>query len=538
MPKTTAHADRFALENLPPTGSQPEYLFELPGLSFGEGLNCGAELLDKAVTERGWGERRALLGEGVRWTYRDLFHRANQIARVLVEDMGLVPGNRVLLRGPNDPMMAACWLAVAKAGGIAVTTPPLLRSKELTQIVSKARITHALCDARSSQELAPVLASSPFLRTVRYYNDPVDGIERELAAKDPTFLNAPTRAEDVVLVAFTSGTTGEPKATVHFHRDVMAICECFPMHVLKGRSDDIYVGSPSLGFTFGLGALLLFPLRIGAAAVLVDVSSPDALLAAIERYGGTICFSAPTGYRAMASSLHRATGTLRKCVSAGEALPASTRAMWKSATGIDLIDGIGTTEMLHIFISADEASSRSGSTGRPIPGYHAAVLDREGMPVPRGTPGGLGVRGPTGCRYLADERQSEYVVNGWNMTGDVYVLDEEGYFVYQGRADDMIISSGYNISPAEVENALLLHPSVAECAVVGDPDELRGQIVRACVVLRQRAESSPLLAADLKEFVKKTIAPYKYPRAIEFYDRLPKTVTGKLQRKLLRQSAA
>jgi 2-aminobenzoate-CoA ligase len=530
-----AHVDTFARDRLPPVDQQPDYLFDLPDLHFPDRLNCIDELLDRWIRS-GDGARTCMRGDGIEWTYAEVQARANQTARVLVEDFGLVPGNRVLLRGANCPMLAVCWLAVVKAGGIAVTTMSLLRARELSAIVNKAEITHALCDARVADELAKAQPQCATLAAVGYYHsDDPGSVERRAAGKRAEFETVRTAADDVCLIAFTSGTTGTPKATMHFHRDVIAVCRCWPPHVLRPSPEDVFIGSPPLGFTFGLGGLLLFPLSIGASTVLIETASSDALLEAIARYRATICFTAPTSYRAMAA---RAAGhdlsSLRKCVSAAEALPPATRKLWKEATGLELIDGIGSTELLHIFISHRDDEVRPGATGRAVPGYVACIVDDDLRPLPRGQVGRLAVKGPTGCRYLADERQREYVQRGWNLTGDAYLVDDDGWFVYQSRVDDMIISSGYNIAGPEVESALLLHPAVAECGVVGADDEERGQIVKAFVVLRPGFTAGDDLARELQAFVKQQIAPYKYPRAIEFRDALPRTATGKLQRYRLR----
>lgn len=529
----SGHVDTFARDHLPPPQQWPEFLFELPELKFPDRLNCAVELLDRAV-ERGWGDRPCVIGEGVHWSYAQLLAQADRIAQVLVDDMGLVPGNRVLLRGANSPMLAACWFGVVKAGGIAVGSMPLLRAKELTQIVQKARVSHALCDARLAEELQRARPDCPTLTQVMLFHD--SELESRMANRPQGFRAVDTAIDDVCLIAFTSGTTGQPKGTMHFHRDVMASCVCWPPHVLRATADDRFVGSPPLAFTFGLGGLLLFPLHIGASTVLLEKATPDVLLGAIARFKASVCFTAPTSYRAMASQAGQSDLTsLRKCVSAGEALPAATRELWKQATGIELIDGIGSTEMLHIFISAREDQARGGATGLPVPGYRACVLDDQGRELPRGQVGRLAVKGPTGCRYLADERQGTYVQQGWNVTGDAYLIDTDGQFVYQARTDDMIISGGYNIAGPEVEAALLQHPAVAECAVVGVADDERGQIVKAFVVVKPGAAADAALVKTLQDFVKQSIAPYKYPRAIEFRDSLPRTETGKLQRFRLRQ---
>jgi 2-aminobenzoate-CoA ligase len=537
----SAHIDTFARDHLPLSEWQPEFIFELPELQFPEVLNCASELLDRHIRE-GRGDRPCVSAPGgPSWSYADLQRAANHIANVLVRHMGLVPGNRVLLRSANKPMLVACWFAVMKAGAIAVATMPMLRAKELTQIIEKGEVTHALCDHALRVELEAARLQAPRLTQAVYFGDPsATGLEALMAAQPAHFDNVPTAADDTCLLAFTSGTTGQPKATMHFHRDVMASCVCFPPHVLRANGDDVFIGSPPLAFTFGLGGLTLFPMSVGASAVLIEKTSPPDLLEAVTRFGATVLVTAPTSYRAMANAARERKvsvvhgGTLRKCVSAGEALPAATRTLWREATGIELIDGIGATEMLHIFISADEANARPGATGRVIPGYRACVMDDAGRPVPAGTVGRLAVKGPTGCRYLDDARQTSYVSGGWNYTGDAYLMDADGYFFYQSRTDDMIVSAGYNIGAPEVEEALLAHPAVAECAVIGVPDEERGQIVKAFVVLRAPQAGDELMKRALQDFVKAAIAPYKYPRAIEFRAALPRTETGKLQRFRLR----
>jgi 2-aminobenzoate-CoA ligase len=527
----SAHLDTFARDRLPAPELQPEFLFELPELTFPAQLNCAADLLDRHINE-GRGDRVCIRAPGLTWTYRDLKDKSDRIAHVLVNEMGLVPGNRVLLRAPNNPMLAACWFAVIKAGGIAVATMPLLRAKELKAIIEIAQVSHALCDASLADELREASLACPVMRCIRHFNyDGPDGLERAMERFPHPFDNVDTASDDICLLGFTSGTTGVPKATIHFHRDVLASCRCWPPHVLRAAPDDVFIGSPPLAFTFGLGGLLLFPMSIGASTVLLEKSGPTQLLDGIEEFGATVLFTAPTSYRTLAArgvELRRT--PLRKCVSAGEALPASTRAMWKEATGIELIDGIGATEMLHIFISADEAQARPGATGLPVPGYRAEVVDDNDREVPPGVVGKLRVKGPTGCRYLADERQKSYVRNGWNYTGDAYMRDADGYFHYHARTDDMIISAGYNIASPEIEDALMLHPAVAECGVIGEPDEERGQIVKAFVVLRPGQVAGETMVKTLQEFVKKTVAPYKYPRAVVFTDKLPRTQTGKLQR--------
>jgi len=534
----SAHVDTFAHDNLPAAELQPEFICTLPSLHFAGQLNCAAELLDRHIVE-GRGERTCLRTSDVAWTYAELQRQANRVANVLVHEMGLVPGNRVLLRAPNNPMMVAAWFGVIKAGGIAVATMPLLRSVELRQVIEKAAVSHALCDIALAGELDLALAHCAHAITLRHFNTMSDGsLDRAMLSANATFTNVDTAADDTCLIAFTSGTTGQPKGTMHFHRDVMAICACWPVHVLRPQPDDVFIGSPPLAFTFGLGGLVLFPMQIGACAVLLEKPSPQHLLDAILEHGATTLFTAPTTYRAMAvhGDALRASA-LRQCVSAGEVLPVATRTLWRDATGIELIDGIGATEMLHIFISADEAHARPGATGRAVPGYLACVLDANGNPAPVGEVGRLAVKGPTGCRYLDDDRQRTYVQNGWNLTGDAYLMDADGYFHYQSRTDDMIVSAGYNIAAPEVEEALLRHAAVAECGVIGVPDDDRGQIVKAFVVLREGHADSDVLLRELQDFVKQTIAPYKYPRAIEVRAQLPRTETGKLQRFRLRDPA-
>jgi 2-aminobenzoate-CoA ligase len=539
----TAHVDTFVRDRLPPPALLPETDFSaLPALAaYPPRINCAAELLDRNAEGAG-GDRTAILWPGGRWTYRELKAHADRIARVLRDDLGVVPGGRVLLRGPNGPWMAACWFAVLKAGGVVVATMPLLRQRELAYVVERARVSVALTDARLAEDIEAVRDASPHLHTVvRWGGEGGEGsLEARMAAQPDGFENVDTAADDPALVAFTSGTTGQAKGTVHFHRDVLACCDCFPPHVLKATPDDVFCGSPPLAFTFGLGGLLLFPLRIGAAALLVEQPTPPNLLQAIQDHRATVLSTAPTAYRAMADlAMGYDLSSLRRCVSAGETLPLPTFEAWKAATGLSIIDGIGSTEMLHIFISASDEDLRPGSTGRAVPGYQARVVDGDGNEVPPGTLGRLAVRGPTGCRYLDDpERQRGYVQDGWNLTGDAYVMDADGYFWYQARGDDMIISAGYNIAGPEVENALLDHPAVLECGVVGVPDLERGQVVKAFVVLREGVDRSEETVRMLQEWVKRTIAPYKYPRRVEFVDALPRTQTGKLQRFRLREGAA
>jgi 2-aminobenzoate-CoA ligase len=539
----SAHVDTFARDRLPPPELQPEFLFELPELQFPPRMNCGAMLLDDAA-RRGWADRPCLrTPAGLVWTYAELRDRADRIARVLVHEMGVVPGNRVLLRAPNTPMLAAAWFGVVKAGAIAVATMPLLRAKELAQIIDKAQVSHALCDAALADELAAAQAQCPVLREVRHFDGEASSLEATMARHGERFTAVDTASDDVALIAFTSGTTGVPKGTMHFHRDVIAACRCWPPHILRASADDVFIGSPPLAFTFGLGGLLHFPMSVGASVVLVDKPAPPTLLDAIAATGATVLFTAPTSYRALAVAAGQRRlsaplgGTLRKCVSAGEVLPAATRALWKQHTGIEIIDGIGATEMLHIFISADEEHARPGATGTVVPGYRAAVLGADFKPLPPGEIGQLAVKGPTGCRYLDDPRQTRYVQKGWNLTGDAYFVDADGYFHFCSRTDDMIISAGYNIGAPEVEDALLTHPAVAECAVVGLPDDERGQVVAAFVVARPGTPTDDALVHALQDHVKRTIAPYKYPRRVRFVATLPRTETGKLQRFKLKELA-
>nr|WP_145649817.1 AMP-binding protein [Pseudoduganella lurida] len=527
----SGHADPFTAASLPPRDTWPVLHFDLPGLQYPSRLNCAAELLDRAVA-RGGGARLALLGAHERWTYAGLLERVDRIAHVLRGQLGLVPGNRVLLRGGNTPLMAAALLAVLKAGLVAVPTMPLLRTGELAAIVAKAQVNAVLC----AEGLRDDLDAVPDLPPVVYFGGAADdGLEVRMAEAPSTFDACDTAADDVCLIGFTSGTTGVPKGTLHFHRDLLAICDCFPPHVLRSQPSDVFIGTPPLAFTFGLGGLLLFPLRVGAAAVLLEHLTPATLLAAIAQYRATVCFTAPTAYRQMAPLVAgHDVSCLRETVSAGEVLPVATRAAWQEATGLAMIDGIGSTELLHIFIAAAGDDVRPGATGKPVPGYRACILDAQGNPVGPGVVGRLAVQGPTGCRYLDDPRQQQYVHEGWNLTGDAYEMDEDGYFHYRARTDDMIVSSGYNIAGPEVEDALLAHPDVAECCVVGTPDEVRGQLVEAHVVLRPGVTAAPELAAALQAFVKHRIAPYKYPRRVLFVAALPRTASGKLQRFLVR----
>ncbi len=533
----SAHQDTFCRDNLPPADQWPDLVFDLPELHYPDRLNCAVELLEVTAERLGRDRICLMTPGGERWSYGDLVDRTNQVARVLVEDHHIVPGNRVLLRGPNNPWLAACLLGVMKAGAVAVTTMPLLRSGELATVAEITRPDLALCDYRFLADL--VGADIPGMPMAQFGAASVDDFTAQAIAKPPSFEAVQTSSDDVVLLALTSGTTGRPKATMHFHRDIVAIADTFSTHVLRPNAEDLFTGTPPLAFTFGLGGLLVFPLRVGASSLLIEKASPNELADLIAEHKVSICFTAPTGYRTMLASGKAASlRSLRRAVSAGEHLPEATWRAFADATGVQLIDGIGATELLHIFISAADDDIRPGSTGVPVPGYQAAILDTDGRPVPRGTLGRLAVKGPTGCRYLNDTRQATYVRNGWNITGDTFVQDEDGYFVYQARSDDMIISAGYNIAGPEVEEALLAHDDVLECCVVGVPDEARGQIVKAFIVVRDGVADDDAKGRELIEFTRERIAAYKCPRVVEFVSSLPRTATGKLQRYVLRGAAA
>jgi len=530
----SAHVDDFVRTHQPPADQWPELVFETPELQFPERLNATVELLDRALAE-GHGDRPAIIGAGVRWTYRELLAQVNRLARVLVEDMGLVPGNRVLLRGANSPMFAVSWLAVFKAGGVAVGTMPLLRAKELKDVLKIAQVSHALCEAALAEELIAAQMDSPQLKEIGYYG--AGGtLEARMAEKAADYIAVDTAADDPALIAFTSGTTGIPKGCIHAHRDILAMCELFPRHCLKPGADDIFIGTPPLAFTFGLGGLLCFPLWARASTVLLEKLAPEPLMKAIQDYKATICFTSPTAYRQMASLVGKYDiSSLKKCVSAGEALPTDTRDKWREASGIQIHDGIGGTEMIHIYIASGPEDYRPGALGKLLPGYRGMVVDEDMNPLPPGEVGKLAIKGPTGCRYLADERQKNYVRDGWNLPGDAFHMDEDGYFYYHARVDDMIVTSGYNVSSPEVEWALLAHPAVAECGVVGVPDPDRGQIIKAFIVLAPGYEGNEETTRTLQDFVKNTVAPYKYPRAIDYVSSLPRTETGKLQRFRLKE---
>ena len=547
----SSHVDTFTRDRLPPPDQWPEFVFDRPEVQYPTQLNCVQGLLDDHVA-KGHSNRMAVRGKDasgdISWTYSQLQAKVNQIAHVLIIDMGLKSGQRLLLRGGNSPMMAACFLAALKAGLVVVPTMPLLRAAELKQIVDKAQVSAALCDSLLAEELRHCTDAAhphhaPALNEVLWFrSEDANGVEARMAKHVTAFEAYPTSRDDVCLIAFTSGTTGQPKGTMHFHRDVLAMCDLFPRHVLKMDANDIVCGTPPIAFTFGLGGLLAFPLRYGACAVLLEKYTPESLLQAVGHYGATQCYTAPTMYRQMAMLVSDQPAafnlkSLKHTVSAGEALPDATRQLWKKATGIEMTDGIGGTEVIHIYISSAGHEVRAGSIGKVVPGYQAQIVDEDMQAVPPGVVGRLAVRGPTGCRYLDDPRQKDYVKEGWNLPGDTFVMDADGYFSYQARNDDMIISAGYNIAGPEVESALMQHPAVAECGVVGVSDIERGQVVMAFVVLKPGYTGSPVLEKEIQEFVKQTIAPFKYPRRVMFCDAMPRTETGKLQRFKLRQQA-
>jgi 2-aminobenzoate-CoA ligase len=530
---TSAHIDRFVLDHLPPAEQQPERVFDLPELAYPERVNAGVQLLRRAVEAAG-PDARALIDVDHEFSWGRVDAISGRMARVLVEEMGLVPGNRVLLHGPNSSWTVMAWFAILKAGGVVVATMPMLRAAELATVIDKAQISHALVYAGLAEAVVEARTATTTLAQV------MDSAALQKAAQalpmgfrfDPV----ETAADDPALIAFTSGTTGKPKGCVHFHRDVLAMADTFARHIVGLMKDDIVVGTPPIAFTFGLGGLVVFPAAVGAATAFADRPGFDALAETVARCKASAIFTAPTGYRALLKlASEHDLSSLRTCVSAGEALPASTSNAWHEATGVRIIDGIGSTEMIHVFISARGDDIRPGSTGKAVPGYQARIIDAGGRPLPAGETGRLAVRGPTGCRYLDDDRQAAYVQDGWNLTGDIYRLDEDGYFWFVARSDDMIISSGYNIGAPEVEHALLRHPAVAEAAVIGAPDPERGQIVQAFVVLNEGQAPSDALRAELQTFVKGVIAPYKYPRGLDFVDALPKTQTGKLQRFRLKE---
>jgi len=535
----SAHVDTFARDKLPPAELWPDLLIDRPEFQYPVRLNVGVELTDRLV-EKGFGDHTALIGNGRRRTYKELADWSNRLAHALVENYGVKPGHRVLIRSGNNPALVAAWLAASKAGAVVVNTMPLLRARELGKIVDKAEIALALTDSRIADELVACAKDSKFLKQVVSFDGTSNHdaeVDRIALDKPVRFDAVPTGRDDVALLGFTSGTTGEPKATMHFHRDLLIIADGYAREVLNVTPDDVFVGSPPLAFTFGLGGLAIFPLRFGATATLLENASPLNMIEIIETYKATICFTAPTAYRAMMAAMDQGAdlSSLRLAVSAGETLPAPVFEEWTRKTGKPILDGIGSTEMLHIFITNRVGDAHPGTTGRPVTGYEAKIVDDDMREVERGNIGRLAVRGPTGCRYLADKRQTAYVRDGWNLTGDTFTQDAEDYFHFVARADDMIVSGGYNIAGPEVESAILLHDDVAECAVVAAPDTDRGQIVTAYVVLKAGVARNAQSAKRLQEHVKSVIAPYKYPRAVTFVDALPKTETGKIQRFKLRQ---
>ena len=534
----SGHEDNFARDNLPPAEEWPDLL--LNDFDYPERLNAGVELCDRLV-KQGHGDRIALIGNGRTRTYKELADWSSRIAHSLVEDYDVKPGHRVLIRGPNNPALVACWLAATKAGAVAVNTMPMLRAGELAKIVDKAEISLALCDTRSLDEMVTCAKENDFLHKVVGFDGTSNHdaeLDRIALSKPVQFEAADTAQDDVALLGFTSGTTGEPKATMHFHRDLLIIADGYAKEVLQVTPDDIFVGSPPLAFTFGLGGLAIFPLRFGASAALLEQASPANMVELIKTHRATISFTAPTAYRAMLAAMDEGAdlSSLRLAVSAGETLPASVFEEWECKTGKPILDGIGATELLHIFITNQPGDRERACTGRPVTGYEARIFDEDMNDVPMGDIGRLAVRGPTGCRYLADPRQRKYVKDGWNLTGDSFWQDEAGRFHFAARSDDMIVSSGYNIAGPEVEVALLAHPDVAECAVIGVPDEARGQLVEAHVVLNEDAAPDGATRERLQDHVKQAIAPYKYPRSIVFTGALPKTTTGKIQRFRLREA--
>jgi len=529
---TSGHVDTFCRDNLPPKHQWPE--LNASQYAYPQQLNVAVELTGNMVA-RGFGDHVALIGNGRMRTYKELSDWSNRLAHALVDDYGIQPGNRILIRAANNPALVACWLAATKAGAVVVNTMPMLRAGELSQIVDLANIKLALCDTRLMDEMHICAQTSDILEQVVGF----DGTANFDAELDQAALNKPVRfqavatsADDVALLGFTSGTTGKPKATMHFHRDLLIIADGYAREILQVIPEDVFVGSPPLAFTFGLGGLAIFPLRFGATAILLETASPNEMITIIETYKATICFTSPTAYRVMLNAMEEGAdlSSLRIAVSAGETLPASVFEDWRAKTGKTMLDGIGATEMLHIFMSNRIGDAHPACTGKPISGYQAKIVDEHMQEVPPGEVGKLAVRGPTGCRYLNDERQTNYVVDGWNLTGDAFFQDKDGYFHFAARTDDMILSSGYNIAGPEVEACLLGHEAVFECAVIGTPDEGRGQLVNAYVVLNETYQASDELIQKLQDYVKNTIAPYKYPRLVHFIDALPKTETGKIQR--------
>ena len=538
----SCHEDTFARDNLPPADQWPDLVFNRPEFQYPDYINAAEELTDRMV-EKGFADRVALIGNGRQRTYKELTDWSNRIARTLVEDYDIKPGNRVMIRSANNPAMVAAWLGATKVGAVVVNTMPMLRSVELEKIVNKAEVHFALCDSRIGEELEVCQKRSAFLDQIVYFDGTVNHnaeLDQKAMVKPVTFDSVKTGRDDVALLGFTSGTTGEPKATMHFHRDLLVVADGYASQVLAVTPDDVFVGSPPLAFTFGLGGLAVFPLRFGATAVLLEDATPPNLIEIIQEFRATICFTVPTAYRVMLQAMEEGADltSLRLVVSAGETLPPPIFEEWVEKTGVPILDGIGATEMLHIFISNKIGDAKPGSTGTVVLGYEAKVVDENMEQVKNGVVGNLAVRGPTGCRYLADDRQTKYVNDGWNLTGDSFSVDESGHFHFVARSDDMIVSSGYNIAGPEVEAALLSHEDVDECAVIGTADEERGQIVQAHVVLKQGVVADDACVKRLQDHVKASIAPYKYPRSIVFVKSLPKTQTGKLQRFKLRTSVS
>ncbi|WP_114860925.1 AMP-binding protein [Azospirillum brasilense] len=534
----SGHIDSFTRDRLPPPEQMPDFSYDRPELTYPERLNAAAALLD-VWRERGWDERPCVIGNGDVWSYGRFRDTVDRIARLLTERFGIVPGNRVLVRGTNTPMLAACWLGVLKAGAVVVPTMPLLRATELESIIERAAVSLALCDARFAKDLNTAAETMDGGMPVVTFNG--GDLEGRLEESDTGFAAVDTAADDVALIAFTSGTTGKPKATAHFHRDLLAVADLSPQSLLKTGGDDVFCGTPSLAFAYGQGGMLLFPLRVGASVVLLDRATPERLLEVTAKHKATVMFTVPTVYRAMTArieeepSLAEGLRTLRACVSAGEPLPATTLEGWQAVTGMEILDSFGTTEMLNAVLHSPPGAVRPGATGMVVPGYEARVVDDSLTPLPPGQIGRLAVRGPTGCIYLDDPRQENYVQGGWNLTGDAFRMDEDGYFWYHARTDDLIVSAGYKISGLEVEDVLLGHEAVEECAVIAAPDPLRGSIPKAFIVTRDGVRPSDDLAERLQCYVKDRIAPYKYPRAVEFLEQLPRTETGKIQRYKLRQ---
>lgn len=526
------YEDNFAHDHLPKQSLHAECFTGHPDFEFPADLNCVEQLLDRHIAE-GNGDRVAIRTFDSTWTFKDLYEKANQIAHVLTENLEFKSGNRVLIRSANNPMYVACWFGILKAGGIVVATMPLLREKELSIMIESAEISHVLCDYRLEDAMLEV--KSPFLKHIVTFDGSGEGLsklETLMGNKPKVFTNYSTKADSLSIIGFTSGTTGKPKMTAHYHKDILLICEAFPKYSLQPTPYDVFTGSPPLGFTFGLGGLVLFPFYYGASTFLIEKPTPELLLKAIEEYRVTVCFTAPTAWRVLTSKVSEFDiSSLRKCVSAGETLPVKVWEEWYEATGLKIIDGIGSTEILHIFISSNEENIRKGATGKAIRGYEAKIVDKKGIEVENGTPGRLAVRGITGCKYLnSSDKQKEYVEKGWNITGDIFRQDEEGYFWFVARGDDMIISSGYNIAAIEVESVLLTHDDIAECAVVGLADENRGMLVCAYIVLKDKDKACEVFTKSIQDWFKQVAAPYKYPREIRYMDSLPKTETGKIQR--------